>query len=90
MAVSRLIFLLSLITFFLLSGGKQTTATIDIQQLNQPFTGTGDLFSALFLAWMAKTDNLCTTLENTIATLQSVLKRTLQMAQSKFRMYILC
>lgn len=66
-----------------ITGGKRTTVTIDIQHLNQTFTGTGDLFSALFLAWMAKTDNLCTALENTIATLQSVLKRTLQMAQSE-------
>lgn len=66
-----------------ITGGKRTTATIDIPLLNETFTGTGDLFSALFLAWMAKTNNLYTTLENTVATLQSVLKRTLEMAQKE-------
>lgn len=67
-----------------IAGGKQTIATINIPQINETFTGTGDLFSALFLAWMAKTDNnLCTTLENTVATLQSVLKRTLESAQNQ-------
>lgn len=64
-----------------IKGGKRTKATIDIPLLNETFTGTGDFFSALFLAWMAKTDNLCTALENTVATLQSVLKRTFEMAQ---------
>lgn len=43
------------------------------------FTGTGDLFAALFLAWMHKSNNdLKDSLEKTIATLQAVLKRTLQ------------
>lgn len=63
--------------------GNKVTATNDrvtikIPKLTATFTGTGDLFAALLLAWMHKTDNdLKWSLENTVSTLQAVLKRTL-------------
>ncbi|CAD7004805.1 pyridoxal kinase [Ceratitis capitata] len=41
------------------------------------FTGTGDLFASLFLAHSHGTNNLGSTLEKTIASLQAVIKRTL-------------
>ncbi|XP_044740537.1 pyridoxal kinase [Chrysoperla carnea] len=64
--------------------GKPTKVTIKIKKLPANFTGTGDVFAALFLAWMYKTENnLKVTLENTIATLQGVLRNTLQMNTDK-------
>lgn len=64
-----------------IKGGKKTKVIVDIPKLNSNFTGTGDLFAALFLAWMHKTDNnLTKSLENTIGTLQAVLKKTLSHA----------
>lgn len=48
------------------------------------FTGTGDLFAALFLAWSYKTkNNLKLTLEQTIATLQAIVRDTYDNARSK-------
>lgn len=41
------------------------------------FTGVGDLFGALFLAHSTTKSNLCESLEYTVATLQAVLKNTL-------------
>lgn len=41
------------------------------------FTGVGDLFAALFLAHSATKSSLAEALEYTIATVQSVLKTTL-------------
>lgn len=58
-----------------------TRLKIEIPKLAGSFTGTGDLFAALFLAWMHKSNNdLKQSLEKTIASLQAVLKRTLQYA----------
>ena len=65
-------------------GGKNVKFTIDIPRLDATFVGTGDLFAALLLAWMHKTDkDLVKSVENTIATLQAVLKRTLSHALGK-------
>uniref|UniRef100_A0A1B6GGB9 Pyridoxal kinase n=1 Tax=Cuerna arida TaxID=1464854 RepID=A0A1B6GGB9_9HEMI len=61
--------------------GKKTQVTIEIPLLDATFTGTGDLFAALFLAWMAKSGGvLKEALEKTVSTLQAVLKRTLHVA----------
>lgn len=50
---------------------------MQIEKLPVSFTGTGDLFASLFLAWMYKSNNnIKESLEKTIATLQAVLKRT--------------
>lgn len=47
-----------------------------IPKIPAQFTGTGDLFAALFLAWMYKTQDLKESVEKTIASLQAVLTRT--------------
>lgn len=52
-----------------------------VPRLPASFTGTGDLTAAVFLAWYAKTHDLQITMENTLATLQAVVKRTFQMAR---------
>ncbi|XP_023713305.1 pyridoxal kinase isoform X1 [Cryptotermes secundus] len=65
-------------------GGKKTDLTIHIPKLPHTFTGTGDLFAALLLAWMWHTNNkLKPSLEKIIATLQAVLKRTLHYAKER-------
>lgn len=60
---------------------------IEIPKLPATFTGTGDLFAALILAWMNKTNgNLKLSLERTTATLQAVVKRTMEKAKSKLKL----
>ncbi|KDR24208.1 Pyridoxal kinase [Zootermopsis nevadensis] len=67
------------------SGDKRTELTIRIPKLPGTFTGTGDLFAALLLAWMWHTNNqLKLSLEKVIATLQTVLERTLHYAKGTF------
>lgn len=57
--------------------GKKEKAMITFPKLEASYTGTGDLFSALLLAWMWRTDNnLKQSLEFTVATIQAVLQRT--------------
>lgn len=48
---------------------------IELPRLKESFTGTGDLFSALTLAW-SRYHNLQTAVTKTLSTLQAVLKRT--------------
>ncbi|KAK5646487.1 hypothetical protein RI129_004951 [Pyrocoelia pectoralis] len=62
--------------------GGRRTLTINIPKLQASFTGTGDLFAALFLAWMHKTNDLKKSLENSINTLQAVLKKTWEYAKA--------
>nr|CAD7426612.1 unnamed protein product [Timema monikensis] len=60
-----------------IAGGKKTKLSIKIPRFSASFTGTGDLFAALLLSWMFRTENdLKLSLERTIFTLQAVLKRT--------------
>lgn len=50
---------------------------ITFPKLKASYTGTGDLFSALLLAWMWRShNNLKQSLEFTVATIQAVLERT--------------
>ncbi|XP_025414125.1 pyridoxal kinase isoform X1 [Sipha flava] len=57
---------------------------ISIPLINQSFIGTGDLFTALILIWMNLTNNdLKKTMENTVATIQAVLQRTIKNINSK-------
>jgi pyridoxine kinase len=64
------------------AGGKKTAVSIHIPKLPCTFTGTGDLFAALLLAWMWRTNNqVKPSLEKIIATLQAVLKKTLHYAK---------
>nr|CAG4641014.1 EOG090X09AY [Eulimnadia texana] len=57
---------------------------LEIPRLPYIFTGTGDLFASLLLAWMEKTSgNLATALEKTVDSLQSVLRRTASYAEQR-------
>ncbi|KAF6204980.1 hypothetical protein GE061_019147 [Apolygus lucorum] len=61
--------------------GKTTRAKISIPKLDAHFVGSGDLFAALMMAWLYKTDDdIQHSLENTIHSLQAVLTRTLSHA----------
>lgn len=59
--------------------GPRFALNIPKQGTNISFTGTGDLFASLFLAhsYQIPTTLLPTALERTIATLQAVIKRTI-------------
>ncbi|XP_013421781.1 pyridoxal kinase [Lingula anatina] len=62
--------------------GSKTGIRLEIPKLPANFTGTGDLFAALLLAWMDKhAGNLKLACEKTISTIQVILKRTLKVAQ---------
>ena len=57
---------------------------MEIPKLPAIFTGTGDLFASLLLAWMQKhSGNLQLACEKTMSTVQAVLKRTLTEAKGK-------
>ncbi|XP_018322310.1 pyridoxal kinase-like isoform X3 [Agrilus planipennis] len=65
-------------------GDLREELVIEIPRISGSYTGTGDLFAALFLAWMYKTNNcLKESLEKTIATLQAILKRTFNNTQDR-------
>ncbi len=56
---------------------------IRIPKLPAAFVGTGDLFTALCTAWLQRlSGDLPSTLERTIATMQAVLRRTLDHANA--------
>lgn len=62
-------------------GKERKKFSIRIPRVKGEFTGTGDLFAALFLAWMYCSDgDTKLALEKTIATLQGVLRRTYECA----------
>lgn len=63
------------------SGDLRKVFKMTIPRLPASFTGTGDLTAALFLAWYSKTQDLQVSMENTVATLQAVIKRTFQAAR---------
>lgn len=66
------------------TNGSKTKLNIVIPRLSANFTGTGDLFAALLLAWMHHTNNnLKKAVENTLSTMQAILHRTLDMARSR-------
>lgn len=61
-----------------INNNRNTRYLIEIPKFQSTFTGTGDVFAALFLAWFTKTNgNVRQTLEQTVATLQAILKQTL-------------
>jgi pyridoxine kinase len=83
-------------TFICLASGVQSTPAssnnssnkqvvrLSFPRLPVSFIGTGDLFAALFLAWFTKTDgDLKQTCEKVVSTLQHVIKRTFEYAQSQ-------
>ncbi|XP_037933769.1 pyridoxal kinase-like [Teleopsis dalmanni] len=65
--------------------GPRFAINIPRQGVNISFTGTGDLFASLFLAHSYETTDLGIALEKTIASLQAVIKRTLEMMPTNMR-----
>ena len=64
--------------------GYSTKIQLDIPRLHVDFTGTGDLFAALLLAWTYQhPQDLKLACEKTVSCMQHVLRRTLQAAQKK-------
>ncbi|XP_015784828.1 pyridoxal kinase [Tetranychus urticae] len=60
-----------------LNGDKNERFSLVFPKIDARFVGSGDLFAALMLAWLHKTDyNLKISIEKTIATMQIILKRT--------------
>ncbi|XP_067645246.1 pyridoxal kinase [Eurosta solidaginis] len=59
--------------------GKRYTINIPRQGKDVSFTGTGDLFACLFLAHSHSTSDLGSAFEKTIASLQAVIKRTIEL-----------
>ncbi|CAH0557014.1 unnamed protein product [Brassicogethes aeneus] len=59
-------------------GDSPKRVQMQIPKVPAHFTGTGDLFAGLFLAWMHKTQDMKESIEKTIASLQAVLKRTFE------------
>lgn len=56
--------------------------TIQFPKFPSNFTGTGDLFAALMLAWTSKSNyDIKSSLEKTISTMQCILKSTLSYAK---------
>lgn len=49
---------------------------IKVKRIESYFSGTGDLFSALLLAWLYKINDLRLSLEYTVSSIQSVIERT--------------
>jgi pyridoxine kinase len=62
-----------------ISDGHQSTIRMNIPRLDAQFTGSGDLFAALLLAWLHKhPDNFKLACEKVVSTMQRVLRRTLE------------
>lgn len=67
--------------------------TIKFPKFPSNFTGTGDLFAALMLAWTFKSNyDIKSSLEKTISTMQQILKSTLTYAKGIIihKMYYNC
>eukprot|EP00092_Neocalanus_flemingeri_P079825 GFUD01099485.1.p1 GENE.GFUD01099485.1~~GFUD01099485.1.p1 ORF type:complete len:306 (-),score=106.06 GFUD01099485.1:190-1107(-) len=63
--------------------GQKTVVKVLIPKFAAAFVGTGDLFTALSTAWLARTGGeLKLALEKTLGTMQAVLARTLQHAHA--------
>ncbi|XP_017776523.1 PREDICTED: pyridoxal kinase [Nicrophorus vespilloides] len=60
--------------------GERKRVIMSIPKLNATFTGTGDLFASLLLAWMYSTDDIQLAMDKTMATIQHVLQKTLKYA----------
>lgn len=49
---------------------------------SSPFTGTGDLFSALMIGWISQGYDLVTACEKTVNSIQSVISNTIKNQKS--------
>nr|CAG4638577.1 EOG090X09AY [Cyclestheria hislopi] len=68
------------------ANGPSEAWKIEIPRLPHLFTGTGDLFAALLLAWMHRCHgDLAAAMERSMGSLQGVLQRTLSYAEKKWK-----
>ncbi|XP_053213402.1 pyridoxal kinase-like [Panonychus citri] len=66
-----------------LNGNEKERFSLMIPKIDARFVGTGDLFAALLLAWLHKSNyDLKGSLENTVSTMQTILNRTFNYAKS--------
>ncbi|CAF3433196.1 unnamed protein product [Rotaria socialis] len=64
-----------------ISNDQYQTFRIDFPRLESSFTGTGDSFSALILAWLHKENNLVCACEKAISILHQVLLKTIELSK---------
>ena len=66
-----------------MTGEKKEQIEIAFPRLESAFTGTGDTFAAIFLAFYSSKGDFKLALELTVGCLQEILKRTLSHAKSR-------
>ncbi|KAL3181039.1 hypothetical protein MRX96_037099 [Rhipicephalus microplus] len=65
------------------TGDRMTSLRVDVPRVDAQFCGTGDLFAAILVGWMTKSNNnLRVSIEKTVSTIQAVLKKTFRHAQN--------
>ncbi|KAK2570793.1 Pyridoxal kinase [Acropora cervicornis] len=65
-----------------MNDGQNKRIRMEVPKLDAVFTGTGDLFASVLLAWLYRHPNdLALACEATVSTVQAVLRRTLAHAQ---------
>lgn len=65
------------------TGDRMTSLRVDVPRMDAQFCGTGDLFAAILVGWMTKSNNnLRVSVEKTVSTIQAVLKKTYRHAQN--------
>lgn len=65
------------------TGDRMTSLRVDVPRIDAHFCGTGDLFSAVLVGWMTKSNNnLRVSVEKAVSTIQAVLKKTYRHAQN--------
>ncbi|CAF2955883.1 unnamed protein product [Rotaria sp. Silwood2] len=64
-----------------LADNQYQTFRIDFPRLENSFTGTGDSFSALILAWFHKENNLICACEKAISIIYQILVKTLELSK---------
>ena len=77
-----------LLIFFHILASNRKRIRLEFPKINAKFTGTGDLFTCLILAWLSKCPgDLTSACEKTISTLQAVLHRTQQCGLGMKQLY---
>lgn len=65
------------------TGDRMTSLRVEVPRIDAQFSGTGDLFAAVLVGWMTKSNNnLRVSVEKTVSTIQAVLKKTFRHAQN--------
>lgn len=73
---------LIIILSLFITQGQHKRIRMEVPKLDAVFTGTGDLFASVLLAWLYRHPNdLALACEATVSTVQAVLRRTLAHAQ---------